>query len=284
MLPAIAENTVEAWGARIAESYGRGVQAVVETGRLLLAAKAAVVHGQWMPLVEGLPFSIHTAERMMRIADHPQLSNSAHAQSLPTSITTLDCLSRLDAAAFDEAREAGVISPDLERRTAQRLARGGLEAVIGGRDSGDDDGEDDDGEAFAARQEEAMVFGAQLWRTLFAIETPKAAAIEAKARAMVVASARWFAVPVGDLFRVDAVEPATARVRAHAARRAATYLLHTRCGIAQPKAGAVFGLEPSAVSRLSTTLEDYRDMPCWEATFGLIEQGADVLLRFAAEG
>ena len=279
MLPAVADESVEAWGARIAESYGRGVQAVVETGRLLIAAKAAVAHGQWMPLVESLPFSIQTAERMMRIASHPQISNSSHAKNLPTSITTLDCLAQLDAAAFEEAREAGVISPDLERRTAQRLARGGLEAVIGAP-ARDDEG-DDDGEAFAARQDETMAFGAQLWRTLFAIETPKAAAIEAKARAMVVASARWFGVPVGDLFRVDTVEPAAARVRAHTARRAATYLLHTRCGIAQPKAGAVFGLEPSAVSRLSTTLEDYRDMPCWEATFTIIEQGADVLLRFA---
>lgn len=282
MIPAIIEDPLDAYALRIRRAYGRSVEALVETGRLLIEAKAAVAHGQWMDVVEALPFSIETASRLMRIAEHPRLSNLSLATSLPTSIMALDSLARLDEATFDAAVDAGVISPGLERRTAQRLARGGLEAVIGG-DRADDDAPADEDEAFAARQDEQMAFGAQLWRTIFAIETPKDASIEAKARAMVVASARWFGVPVGDLFRVDAVSPAPARVRAHAARRAATYLLHTRCGIAQPKAGAVFGLEPSAVSRLSTTLEDYRDMPCWEATFGLIEAGADVLLRFAEE-
>jgi hypothetical protein len=63
---------------------------------LLIEAKGKVEHGDWLKLVEELPFGERRAQRLMEIARHPILSNPTHGSFLPPSWRTLYELSRLD--------------------------------------------------------------------------------------------------------------------------------------------------------------------------------------------
>lgn len=71
------------------------VQGIIETGRLIAEAKAALPHGDFIPMVEKmLPFKRITAFRLMAIASDHRLSNVSHAKHLPSSWDTLYAISR----------------------------------------------------------------------------------------------------------------------------------------------------------------------------------------------
>jgi hypothetical protein len=76
---------------RITATWQNAVQNIVEAGRLLIEAKGKVEHGDWLKLVEELPFGERRAQRLMEIARHP-----THGSFLPPSWRTLYELSRLD--------------------------------------------------------------------------------------------------------------------------------------------------------------------------------------------
>lgn len=104
----------------VIESYAKSVLAIIETGRRLDEAKAKVGHGNWLPLVSLLPFSERTAQRYMAIARHPDLSNTTHVSDLPASWGTLYVLAQLPAGEIPKRIEAGEITPELDRATAQQ--------------------------------------------------------------------------------------------------------------------------------------------------------------------
>ena len=88
-------NSTGIWLERISATWRKSVEAIVETGRLLVEAKAAVSHGEWGDLIEQLPFSHRTANYLMQIAAHPVLSNSQTSASLPATWTALAELARI---------------------------------------------------------------------------------------------------------------------------------------------------------------------------------------------
>jgi hypothetical protein len=99
----IAERTD--WAARISAAWQHSVDSIIETGRLLLAAKAdpAMQHGEWGTMVESdLPFNRHTAHKLMQIASDKRLTNVSHGKHLPPSWTTLYELTKLDDETFDQ--------------------------------------------------------------------------------------------------------------------------------------------------------------------------------------
>jgi hypothetical protein len=56
------------WAAPISAAWQKSVDSIIETGRLLLAAKAdpKMQHGEWGTMVESdLPFNRHTAHKLM---------------------------------------------------------------------------------------------------------------------------------------------------------------------------------------------------------------------------
>lgn len=109
--------TVSDWAQRITECWRASVQAILEVGRLLAAAKDELPHGEFGKMIESeLPFSASTANRLMKISADPKLSNPAHVQHLPASWGTLYELTKLDDEQFEEAIEREVIRPDMERR------------------------------------------------------------------------------------------------------------------------------------------------------------------------
>lgn len=112
------------FAAEIRDAWAAARGNVLEAGRQLIAAKAALPHGDFMAMVEqDLPFSHRTATRLMAIAGDPRISDGTHVSNLPASWGTLYELTRIkDAAAFAAAIENGAINPDMERAEARRLA------------------------------------------------------------------------------------------------------------------------------------------------------------------
>jgi hypothetical protein len=141
----IAERTH--WAARISAAWQHSVDSIIETGRLLLGAKAdpAMQHGEWGTMVESdLPFNRHTAHKLMQIASDKRLTNVSHGKHLPPSWTTLYELTKLDDETFDQKLRDGTIHPDMQRKEAsknrifsrergrRRVELGDIEDVFGG--------------------------------------------------------------------------------------------------------------------------------------------------------
>ncbi len=109
-------NDSVAWAAEIASCWRRGVEAIIETGRAIAAAKAALAHGEFVAMCErALPFSARTAQRLMAIAEDGRLTDPTLASHLPPSWDTLYVLTRLDDVAFQARLSDGTINPDMRR-------------------------------------------------------------------------------------------------------------------------------------------------------------------------
>jgi len=117
--------TVDQWAERITAALQKTVEGVFETGRVLVKAKAALPHGDWMvlftPNAEGdrmVPLSVQSADKFMRIwKERGRLNaNYAHGRNLPGSWRTLYELVALPEAILDEKFAAGEVTPELERQ------------------------------------------------------------------------------------------------------------------------------------------------------------------------
>lgn len=106
----------------VTEAWQKAVDSIVETGRRLEEAKGRVGHGNWLPMIEQLPFSEATARKLITIAQHPDLSNRSHGNDLPASWTTLYVLSQLPPGEIPRRIEAREITAELDRATAQQWA------------------------------------------------------------------------------------------------------------------------------------------------------------------
>jgi hypothetical protein len=114
------------WAARISAAWQKSVDSIIETGHLLLAAKAdpKMQHGEWGTMVESdLPFNRHTAHKLMQIAGDKRLTNVSQGKHLPPSWTTLYELTKLDDATFDQKLRDGSINPDMQRKDIARENR-----------------------------------------------------------------------------------------------------------------------------------------------------------------
>jgi Protein of unknown function (DUF3102) len=112
-----ADFVGEIWAA-----YKPAVECILKMGSILIAAKAALDHGEFLKMIKtDLPFTASTAERLMKIASDERLSNPAHVQLLPAAWGTLYELSKLDNAAFEQAASSGKIHPKMTRSNAVKL-------------------------------------------------------------------------------------------------------------------------------------------------------------------
>jgi hypothetical protein len=104
------------WAARIKAAWQKSVDGIFETGRLLIAAKAKLPHGQFEAMVRNeLPFGERTAQCLMAIAKDARLRRAHHGSLLPPSWRTLDELTRLSDEQFDAAVANGTINPEMTR-------------------------------------------------------------------------------------------------------------------------------------------------------------------------
>ncbi len=116
-------SKLEFWAQKIAQLTGRTVGAFVELGRVLLEAKDAIPHGGWLALFEnGLTsLSLREAEKLMKIAGHPVLSNSANWSNLPGAQQALLALSRLSPTDLEIAIEEQKVKPTTTIHQAEEV-------------------------------------------------------------------------------------------------------------------------------------------------------------------
>lgn len=122
------ENKPQRWAKKIRQAHAASVQAIIETGRLLIEAKADCDHGEWGEITgettghSMLPFSAATARMYMAIASHQTLtSNRYRGNDLPASWRTLYELSQIDPTTLDQHIQAGRVHPNLTRSEAEAL-------------------------------------------------------------------------------------------------------------------------------------------------------------------
>ena len=80
-LPASPTSTVEAWSSRIRSSLERSVEAILDTGRLLQAAKDELPHGQFLVAVELAGLSPRMTQMFLSVAANV-FSATFHRDSL----------------------------------------------------------------------------------------------------------------------------------------------------------------------------------------------------------
>lgn len=125
----ILYETVSRWVTSVTEAWQSTIHGIFETGRLLIAAKAELRHGEWLAVVEQLPFSPRTTERLMAIACDQRLVNSTHVSLLPPSWGTLYEMTKLPDGTFQMLVENGTINPECERATITQFLKKKKRAV-----------------------------------------------------------------------------------------------------------------------------------------------------------
>jgi hypothetical protein len=97
----------------------RSVDSIVECGRLLIAAKDELKHGEFLKMIENsLPFKRSAAQALMKIASDGRITKYQHAGCLPAHWSTLVKLTQLPDAAFEARIADGTIHSGSERRSA----------------------------------------------------------------------------------------------------------------------------------------------------------------------
>jgi hypothetical protein len=95
------EDDAQVWRERIAAAWQKGAEAIFETGRLLVQAKAELPHGKFTEMIrEKLPFSPQWARKYIAIASNKNLSKGNPSFVLPAEVKTLIELTKLDDGAY----------------------------------------------------------------------------------------------------------------------------------------------------------------------------------------
>jgi hypothetical protein len=113
----------EQWAGQICAQLSKSAEAIIATGRLLVKAKADLPYGEWGRMFEDklVPFGIDSAQKLMKISEHRQLSNTAHVRYLPSSYATLYELTKVPDKTLNNAFRDGLIMPSMERREVRAL-------------------------------------------------------------------------------------------------------------------------------------------------------------------
>jgi hypothetical protein len=107
----------DSWQRKISAAWQKSVESIIETGLLLIDAKAELEHGHFLEMLESeLPFGPNTAQRLMIIASDDRITNAAHVQLLPAKWGTIYELTKLPDGTFEQAILSGKIHPRMERK------------------------------------------------------------------------------------------------------------------------------------------------------------------------
>ncbi len=101
------------WAVSIRAKYTKTVEAVFDVGRELLAAKAALPHGEFQRMVRVcLPFHERTAQMYMAVAKSPRLADPDIRVRLPNALNSLTTLARIDQEVWEALLAQNEITPD----------------------------------------------------------------------------------------------------------------------------------------------------------------------------
>jgi len=108
------------WRTRIETAWQKSVASVIDVGKLVKQAKESL--GVSYSLLETeLPFSSTVAAFLIKIAEHPVLSNPIYYPKLPNSYNTLYHLTSVEPKLLVKQIESGAISPNYTLASAKLL-------------------------------------------------------------------------------------------------------------------------------------------------------------------
>ena len=125
------EAKVELFRSRIEGALGKSVEAIIEAGQHLKAAKEAL-GASYSQLVAKLPISPSTAAYLIRIAENPVLRSQEHWARLPYSYNTLYQLALVDETRLVDCLDSGLITPEITLAKAKALRNVSPNATNGG--------------------------------------------------------------------------------------------------------------------------------------------------------
>jgi Protein of unknown function (DUF3102) len=118
----IARHAATKYAQRITNCQRNSVISIIKCGRLLIAAKDELKHGEFLKMTENeLPFKRSSAQAIMKIASDGRITKYQHAGCLPAHWSTLLKLTQMPDAAFEARIADGTIHPGLERRPAVEM-------------------------------------------------------------------------------------------------------------------------------------------------------------------
>ena len=118
---------------RIAAAWSQSIDGIIEVGRVLIEAKAALPHGGFEIMVrDRCPFGARSARCLMAIANHEVISNRNHGSELPVSWRTLYELAKFEPAELEYAIANHMIRADLKRDDVPQLRRQVIRGLGGG--------------------------------------------------------------------------------------------------------------------------------------------------------
>jgi hypothetical protein len=103
----------------------KAVELWIKAGERLIQEKEVEVdeHGAWLPFLAAVGIDEDKAQRLMRIARHPGLTNPAHRAAFPVAWSTLAVLSRIDADRLKQLIKDGKVHPEMDRTEAEALVK-----------------------------------------------------------------------------------------------------------------------------------------------------------------
>lgn len=127
--PSEQSGRAEDWAPRISAQLRKSVESIIEAGRLLIEAKAACEHGEFLRLFRDhdnhvqdcLPIGADSGQRLMAIAKCDAITKAEHVRYLPCSWGTLYELTRLPEPDLINAIESGRVTPELKRSDVRKL-------------------------------------------------------------------------------------------------------------------------------------------------------------------
>jgi hypothetical protein len=109
------------WATEIRTELRKNVASVLSLGKLFVAARDALRHGEFESMFDDLPIDQRTAQMYMSIAEHPVIANPKHVSLFPPSWSTLYVLSRVEPMRLEAALKDGLINPRTQREEARQL-------------------------------------------------------------------------------------------------------------------------------------------------------------------
>jgi N6-adenosine-specific RNA methylase IME4 len=111
------------WAGRIRASMRETFTGVLETGKILIQAQAALPHGQWLPMLKKAGLRPRTAQVWMAVVRNPRFANASPDSLLPPCVTTLNWISRLPEDVYQRLLADGTINSTVSRTTIAGIIR-----------------------------------------------------------------------------------------------------------------------------------------------------------------
>jgi N6-adenosine-specific RNA methylase IME4 len=112
---------IDALARAIGAAWRRGVEAILETGRLMFEAREALGDDDWTALLVNLPFGPRYAQMLVRIGADKRLPK--HVSLLPTDTLIIYNITQLSDQKFDELKAADAIHPGMSRNDLDTLVK-----------------------------------------------------------------------------------------------------------------------------------------------------------------